>query len=698
MAYELYYTAHFENDLSQDVEIYIYKKDGDPVEPEAYEVRECQTTDNSDGMTKFDCIIVRELLLTLFTTDDKSLTWETFITAEHDEWKIEVLVDTKKYFEGFITPDEGNGPFLDKPYDVTFRATNGLALLKGQELSDVNGDEFDSDHTLIEYIAGALKKTGLDLPIRIYCGYFHEDMDNKADSLDNDMFQQAKLNYRTFQQNPTTFASCYDALKIILDKFCTLEYWDGLWVISAIGEKQYNPNPDGRYNVDYNADGTVIGGNADPDNYGQIGRNMDLFPIRENALISSRYAVKSAKTKYTYTPWPEIPKNNRFERVTFRSEVDNGDGTVTRTYDIHDWTFGQWLGQPTQLTNLPSLVAPTGGNADARRESVFNQYGIEISREIWVGGENSGSNQHKVLQSEGIPVRQGDKVKISFDYKKTFSSTGTFQYGAVYIKPDAGTWPANRWTLESANSTLQDGGPLFWQDSAGGFNILSRSYASGDDVGEWHSITLDPPEIPIDGTLYFWFYAENPDPSNFSVYRNFDFEYFPFVANGYIQVKGDYWVRNQTANFPDVIDDEVFISDSRHKVLKGALLFNGQLTEPNWYRHGPTSDPNVLNESRHFKEILNVARFNHSYRRMYSLEGDLMGLNFSPENDPGNKRPISFFATYRETDMTPQREFVLVPPLTMDIASGQVTANLVEVKKDDNDGTQEGTGEFKYQF
>lgn len=701
MAYELYYRAHFTNEQSQSCEIYIYKKDATPPsEVEDYELYACEITDNSEGQTKYDCIIARELFISLATTDALSITWETFIDAEHDTWKIEVFVDGQYYFQGFITPDEGNGPFQDKPYDVNFRATNGLALLKDVPLVDIAGDEFDGDHTLIEYIAGALLQTGLNLNIRIYCGYFLSGMLHKGDSLFQDMFQQAKLNYRTFQSSPTTFVSCYDALKTILDKFCTLEYWNGMWMIACIAEKQYVPVK--RYYVDYSSAGAVIGGDMDTINYGQIGKSVDIYPINETQTIYSRYAVKQVKTKYNYTPWPEIPRNVTFERGSLRSETDNGDGTVTRIYDIDDWTFGQWLGQPAQLNALPSLTTPSGGTADAYRQSVFNISGVEISREIYVGGDNSGSNQHKVLQCAVIPVGVDDKLNISFDFKKTFSATGTFQFAAVYIKPTDGTWPGNRYTLENNNSTLQDGGPLFWQDSSGGFNILSRFYDSslGEDVGTWHSISLDIPAIPVEGDLYFWFYAENPGSTNFSVYRNFNVTYTPFVAGGYIPVKGDYWRRSQSANYPDVIDEEVFISDSPKKAIKGALMFGNALTDPAWYRYGDHTigDTNPLVETRHFKELLNIGRFNHSRRRMYALEGDFNGLNWAPQNDQLNKQPIGFFWMFREVDMSSIRDFVLVPPLKMDLLRGWINANLVEVKTNSADGTTEGTAEFKYIF
>ena len=136
---------------------------------------------------------------------------------------------------------------------------------------------------------------------------------------------------------------------------------------------------------------------------------------------------------------------------------------------------------------------------------------------------------------------------------------------------------------------------------------------------------------------------------------------------------------------------------AQKKLLKGALLFNDQLTVGEWYRHGDVGDPHQLNEERHFKELLNLSIFNHSYRRMYKLEGDFNGLNFASENNP-IKLPIGFFWMYRTVDMATPRDFVFVPPLKMDIIRRWITANVEEIKKDSNDGTQEGTAEFKYIF
>lgn len=687
MAYELYYTAHFMNEESQSVEIFIYQKDADPPDTvESYEVFECQTTDNSEGQTKYECIIVREMLLSVETREGQSLTWETFITAEHDTWKIEMTIDGQYYFQGFITPDEANGPFQDKPYAVNFRATNGLALLKGTAISDVNGDDFENDHALIDYIAGALKKTGLDLPIRIYSCYFLGSMLNKGNGLDVDMFQQTDLNYRTFMSDATTFVNCYEGLKIILNKFCSLEYWNGMWVITSIADKQYVPF--NKYYVDYDSDGVVTGGAIDTDNYGQIGKQMDLYPINETQQIYSRFGVKSVKTVYMYTPGADIPKNSKFDKGTEfetgvaldEDDIDNDGDTseVIGTYKkftIDDYQYGKFTSANSTFPFVP-------GADDNYRESIYNSYGVEIERKI-VLANTTGTNNY--LLPEGIPVNSQDKIKITFDFKHTGGAVdfGTVAIFRAYIYR-TGTTSAPLWLHNS----------MQWR--TGTVDSVDYFYDNGEDSSKWRSFSFEPDIIPNDGTLYVLMQHGNA-PGDYE-YRNFKLEYIPFVAGGYIQVKGDYWFRSQTAVFPDIIDEEVFISDSPKRVLKGAMLFNDQLTVGEWYRHGDVTDPQQLGEERHFKELLNIARLNHSYRRMYAIEGDLNGLNWSPENDSGNKKPIGFYTKYREADMTSIRDFVLAPPLQMDIGKGQIKANLVEVYNSSADGTQEGTAEFKYIF
>lgn len=699
MAYVPYYTFNFTNEQNQLVEVTISKKDGDPdTIVTNYEVTRLDIEDKSEGQTKYDStIITRELILSFWSTEFDEITWETFITAEHNDWFISVVIDGMKYFEGWLTPDEGNALFQDKPYEITVRATNGLALLKEIPIVNANNEQFDGDHKLIDYIAGALRQTGLAIPIRCYCRYYASGMNDRSLNLQYDMFDQTYLNYRTFLADATTFVSCYDALKIILDKFCRLEYWNGMWLIKSIADLQYMPHePD--YYTDYDSIGGTPTGFEDHNNYAQIGKNVDVYPINEDQQIYSRFAIKSAKTVYNYNVWPEIPKNNKFERGSAISgsagpvyELDaNGDNTslqigTYQDYQIEDWTFGSFAGNPAAVAALPSLSPAIDSTW---RRSAYNFFGIEINREIYVS-KSTGTTQ--VLQSEGIPVYVGDKIKLDFDFKLSFNYGDQLTVAAVqvYIVPTGGgtKW----WWRDGAGITNR------WRQNSGTSEAINVEYTDATDRTKlYKSVNLTSQSIPVDGTLYIQITAVMDDGlPNRAIYRNFQIEYLPFVAGGYIQVKGDYWIRSQNKNYPDVGSDEVQISDSPKKLFKGALLFNNGLTPPNWYRYG-------IAENRHFKELLNIARFNHSYRRMYAIEGSFNGLTYSTENNQLVKAPVGFFKRYRMVDMTDPRDFVLVPPLKMDTMKGWITANLVEVRREatgDADGTQMGdSAEFKYLF
>ena len=204
MAYYLTYTANFTNEQGQLIEVNIYQLDPDviPTTTYSYKVTKCQVSTISDEQDSYATILSKELQLSLWTEETDAITWETFITSAYNEWKVEVISNGYTWFVGFITPDEGSAPFQDKPYEINITATDGIGLLKGYQLVDVNGDKFENFNLLIDYIAGALRKTELELPIRAYCGYFWNSMQDKGDALTYDLFNQAEIHARTLLKNP----------------------------------------------------------------------------------------------------------------------------------------------------------------------------------------------------------------------------------------------------------------------------------------------------------------------------------------------------------------------------------------------------------------------------------------------------------------------------------------------------------------
>lgn len=685
MAYHLHHIVTFNSSLNEALRIELYKKDVEPNSVTNLLATGFNVNYQKGDGDKFDNILSAEAVLTLWLHSTDSVEFDDFIVTYPDEWKMIARDDDSTVFVGFLTPGEGRSEFQDKPYEVTLSATDVLGLLKAIPLTNDAGESFTGVNLIIDYILAILNKTGLGLSLRVFSNITEESMEDRSENEQADTFNQTALHARTFLKNSMEFYDCYKTLETILSEYFCLYQWNGMWVILLVGEMQDSPGAKIWY-TDYDSTGTITGAAQNSENACAVGRDKEIHPVNINQTIGSEFAVKSARYSYTYTPWPELPTNNTFERGALRSETVNDDGTITRIYDIDGWNFGGFS-FGGDVSDLPDLQ-PVDGTSDAYKKIILNQYGVELSREIFVGGENTGTNKNKVLQCDAIPVDAGDRLEVSFDFKKTFSADGTFQFAVIYLKPDAGTWPANRWTLDNDNSILQDGGPLRWVQGGLTFNVLSRFYDNGENAGEWFSISLDIPDIPETGNLYIWFYAANPDSANFSVYRNFRVVYRPFIAGGRLQVKGDYAQTEQDTALKDKIEEEVFISDSLKKVLKGSLYRENllDLTTPTWHRFNKV-------EQRHFKELGELARYNNTYRRMWNIQGTYDGVKWKPHDNPLVIEPLSFHRhfTFPDNSKLDGRYFMLVPPLNIDYVNGRADMNFAEVLQEDStDGDELG--------
>ena len=143
------------------------------------------------------------------------------------------------------------------------------------------------------------------------------------------------------------------------------------------------------------------------------------------------------------------------------------------------------------------------------------------------------------------------------------------------------------------------------------------------------------------------------------------------IGGGFIPLSGDYWQHTQNANQLDTDEGEIEISDVPVRVLQGCMLNADGITatSPTWARLGVV-------EARHYKEIINIARYNLGYRRFWRIEGTFRGVLYE---DGAGLAPLSFHKTYQFADIPQPRNFILVPPLSIDLCKGHVKANFEEV-------------------
>lgn len=672
MAYNLHHTVKFFNCLNEQLHIELYKKD---VVPE--DVTELLATSFSVNYPvgngdKFDTLITCEAKLTLYLQAPDPVTFDDFIVTFADEWKLIAYNDEQIVFVGFLTPGEGRAEFQDKPYDISLSAVDGLGLLKGVPLTKIDGSKFTGVNLIIDYIIAILDKTGLDLNLRLFSSIVEESMEDRNTNPQADTFNQSGLHIRTFLKNPIELYDCYTCLERILTQYFAIYQHYGMWVIVRIGELQESVGAKIWY-TEYDSTGAIVDAQRFLYDPGATGRDRKIHPVEVSQFIGSTFAVKSARYTFNYSTWPEIPTNNKFDRGTMYEEgpLPGTDGQTYKKFTIDNWLYG--VTNPTNnATQPPNGMLAT--NDSAYRYTVYSRFGVEEDREIVLERDHDAQVGHRFLRSEPIPVTVGSRVNISFDFKTSQNGTGTRQYFLVMLETLDGS---NGYRLDNAGgATPPDGiGTLIWAHTSA-LRFLAKYYDNGEDAAQYYSFNLNPPPLPITGNLYIIFMSYDAPMGRKVFYKNFSFEYYPSVAGFFAQVKGDYAQTAQNDRYKDVIDEEVFMSDTTHKVLQGAIYRENltDLTTPTWRRLGIT-------ETRHFKEIGELARFNANYRRMWKIDGQYDGLKFSPAGNSAIIEPLSFHRQYAFPDsaLLNGHYFVLVPPLNINYSEGRADMNFVEV-------------------
>lgn len=688
MAYHLHHTIQFYNCLNEQLHIELYKKDVVPDSVTSLLGNSFTVQYPSGNGDKFDTIISCEAKLNISLYPDNTEDFDDFIVTYADEWKMIAYDDGQIVFVGFLTPGEGRAEFQDKPYDIILSAVDGLGLLKGAPLTKLNGDQFTGVNLLIDYVIAIIDKTGLGINLRLFSNIVEESMEDRTQNPNADTFNQTGLHARTFLKNASEFYDCYTCLERMLSEYFCIYQHNGMWVIVRIGELQESIGAKMWY-TDYNAAGSIVSAQQFLYDPSVVGRDRLIHPVEVSQFISSNYAVKFSRYTFNYNTWPEIPTNNKFDRGTL-FDTDDFPGPPPYTekkYTIDDWFYGITI--PTSPSIWPPNMLPTTDLA--YRLSTFNIYNVETLREV-VLERNGGIAGHRFLRSDPIPVNQYDRITITLDYKTTQAGTGTRQYLFVTIVPTAG---GNNYTLDNGGAAPADGiGVLSWWNT--GLKLLAKFYDSGEDASNYYSFFLEPPPIPVAGTLYICFINYDPPVGRKVYYRNFNLDYYPSVAGSTQKVKGEFTETSQSDRFKDSIDEEVYISDAERKVLQGVLYRENltDLTTPTWRRFS-------ISETRHFKELGELARFNNNYRRMWKIDGQFDGLKFTPGNNATIIEPLSFHRqfTFPDSSKLNGHYFVLVPPLTLNYSEGRADMNFIEVLQDGSaDGNDFGDNHIPLQY
>jgi hypothetical protein len=678
LAYYLHHTIALQSRITENILIELYKKDVEPEEVTALKALSFrQSYPKGDG-DKFDGIIATEISFTLWLRRTDTVEFYDLLVTYSDEWKVVAYSDDQIIFVGFLTPGEGTAEFQDKPYEITLNAVDGLGLLKGVPLTGIDGAKFDYISLIIDYIAAILFKTGCDLPIRVYSSWCDEGMTTRLTDPEKDTLNQTGLHKRTFLSDRVAFHNCYDSLQKICHEAFSVYQWHGMWVILNIGEMQSNPGPRIWY-TEYDSIGNVTGSGLADENPCPIGRDLIIHPIGRSQYIGSLLSIKSAKHNFSYIPPSELVNNQHLaETGAFIAPLS---GASHIAYDIVGWSRHE---------NNLSNETPYSGTADDPYIRVeLDAFGNETFRYYRLDTDDTAAGtigQFIRNDNHDFWVVTNDRIDFSVTYRVSAPVVGNLVMVALLIEGAAGTASNHFWTLG-------ENGKWFNNDST---VMIDHDLAAGTD---WLTIEIDAEPFPAAGSVFILLGTGDLFSGTVD-YKAVVINYKPFFSDPIrtfalpnllgtgVNVlplvitnpndtapKGDYWFTEQSVSLFDTVEEEIFLSDTNRKSIKGAL-FRGVtdvLTTPTWHRD------NVL-EERHFKELVNLSRFNHGYRRMYKSRGIFSGTKWQPSNDTTIFEPLSFHRHFFFPDKTELtgKYFMLVPPLTINYDSGTIDSTFVE--------------------
>lgn len=133
-------------------------------------------------------------------------------TSEDNRWYVEILLGSNIVFKGFLILDDMDEDFLDSNTSnvVTLIATDNIGLLKDEALTKFDGTNPRGYYRIITYLAWALGKTGLSLPINVVQNV--REVNNPSQIIYSSLYLQAK----TFEAEINESTNCYTVIKDII--------------------------------------------------------------------------------------------------------------------------------------------------------------------------------------------------------------------------------------------------------------------------------------------------------------------------------------------------------------------------------------------------------------------------------------------------------------------------------------------------
>lgn len=232
---------------------------------------------NPFSLRKDRAAVVKGTSLEFQIREETDFEFISFYTSNPKKYLIELYKASTLLWTGYLDPQQYSAPYKPAPNNITFRASDGMGLLKDEEFT-LTGRQSELD-----IIIHCLDKIGLDIGFATAISIWEANHDTSKSPL-----EQSYLNCEIFDEN-----NCYEVLEKVLGRYdAEISQWNGRWqIISSIDKKTTR--------MLYTSAGVYEDTEAAPDvlDLGHPNEGADVYPVE---ILTHSLEPGGNKTALTY--------------------------------------------------------------------------------------------------------------------------------------------------------------------------------------------------------------------------------------------------------------------------------------------------------------------------------------------------------------------------------------------------------------
>jgi hypothetical protein len=610
----------------------IYDRDNIDESPIDYEAVNIQLNSNASEDEPLAAIISSQLNISFIVSDENYADFPDLLNFDVRKYFVKLLNNDTLLWCGFLFNDYVQVPFTTGYVQVDMIAIDGLSFLENTQFNFFELKSINAAEKLIDIIAETLNVIAYPEPIDLItsCSYYAEGMDNRADSLASEPFNQS-YQYRRDYQGLTY----YEVLDNIVKSFgCRLFQSDGKWQLLAVNEMAADTRYFTRYEI-YPTASAISGGT--------LVKEVTINPYANGNV----HFVNNSQTKIVRKGYPKLILGHKYSFPDNYAHNGNFKGLNTST-SLYGWLL---IGAYGLTNDVYIEEVPENQSNIVRLSSSFLD--TEVSMQT---GDGTTFNY--------LPYIVSPSFTISFVYRMFFEK----------IKMQISIQEAPLTPIYYYNSSD------YWQTSQTFIDINkpNDTFTNGNYSKEINLFSVDNPAFSnVLGYLRIKIYTYN----DFS-----DIHISDFKIEQNIGAKGSLNVIRQISNEDVPTKDltQAYGTPINQDIANNlGVLFSQSLDVlKNWYRY-----PNTTEEFLYLQMLMARQYSNLLNKNFGTLEGDLGsfktvdGLNYLDKvylvTDPITT-PLSYDG----------KKFLLnrgsIVPQIDEVDSMQI----IEITDEDNDSTE----------